>query len=85
MANHKSAIKRIRANDVKRVRNRYYHKTTRNALRMFMKTTVKSQLEEVFSKLVSMVDKLAKKKIIHNNKAANIKSKLHGHFNLAQA
>tara|TARA_A200000113_G_scaffold129796_1_gene116852 strand:+ start:226 stop:477 length:252 start_codon:yes stop_codon:yes gene_type:complete len=76
MANHKSALKRIRSNDKKRLRNRFQHKTTRNAIRKLRGITSKKEAQKQFPDVVSMVDKLAKKNIIHANKAANIKSKL---------
>lgn len=76
MANHKSAIKRIRANDKKRVSNRYYARTVRNSIKAFRGIETKSEASEKFSKLVSMIDKLAKRNIIHKNKASNLKSKL---------
>jgi small subunit ribosomal protein S20 len=76
MANHKSALKRIRSSRVKQLRNKYQHKTTRNAIRDIRATTDKKKAEELFPKVVAMVDKLAKKNIIHQNKAGNLKSKL---------
>jgi small subunit ribosomal protein S20 len=76
MANHKSAEKRIRANDAKRVRNRYQHKTTRTFIKKLKTTTVKSEAEALLHEVSSMIDKLAKKNIIHWRKAANQKSKL---------
>lgn len=76
MANHKSAIKRIRSNDAKRVENRYYAKTTRNAIKGLRNATTKKDAEALLPKVSSMIDKLAKKSVIHKNKAANIKSKL---------
>ena len=76
MANHKSAEKRIRANEAKRVRNRYQHKTTRTFVKKLRTTTVKSEAEELLKQVSSMIDKLAKKNIIHWRKAANQKSKL---------
>ncbi|MCB0819979.1 MAG: 30S ribosomal protein S20 [Bacteroidetes bacterium] len=76
MANHSSAIKRIRANDAKRLRNRYYHKTTRNALKRLRSTTSKKEAAKMLTEVSSMVDKLAKRNIIHKNKAGNIVSKL---------
>lgn len=76
MANHKSALKRIRANEKKRVQNRYYAKTARNAVRDFRTITDKKEAAEKLPKLVAMIDTLAKKSIIHKNKAANLKSKL---------
>jgi len=79
MANHKSALKRIRSNEAKRLRNRYQHKTTRNAVRKLRATEDKKEAEGMFSKVVSMLDKLAKNNIIHKNKAANLKSKLAKH------
>tara|TARA_B100000927_G_scaffold130789_1_gene105272 strand:+ start:243 stop:494 length:252 start_codon:yes stop_codon:yes gene_type:complete len=76
MANHKSALKRIRSNDKKRLRNRFQHKTARNAIRKLRSLTTKKEANKQFPEVVSLVDKLAKKNIIHANKAANIKSKL---------
>ena len=76
MANHKSAIKRIRSNDVKRIRNRFHSKTMRNALRKFRALTVKNEAIEQLPKMVSLIDKLVKKSVIHKNKAGNLKSKL---------
>ena len=76
MANHKSALKRIRSNRAKQLRNKYQHKTTRNAVRDLRAITEKKDAEELFPKVIAMVDKLAKKNIIHKNKASNLKSKL---------
>ena len=81
MANHKSALKRIRSNNAKRLRNRYQHKTTRTYIRKLSQTTDKSEASELLKKVVSMIDKLAKKNIIHKNKAANNKSKLTKYVN----
>ncbi|GAB4253830.1 MAG: 30S ribosomal protein S20 [Vicingaceae bacterium] len=79
MANHKSAIKRIRQTATKTALNKYQHKTTRNAVRKLRATTDKKTAEELFPKVVSMLDKLAKKNIIHKKKAGNLKSKLSKH------
>jgi len=76
MANHKSALKRIRQSEKKRVHNKYYAKTMRNALRDFRALTEKKEAEERFPKMASLIDKLVKKNIIHKNKAANLKSKM---------
>jgi small subunit ribosomal protein S20 len=76
MANHKSAQKRIRTNDAKRLRNKYQHKTTRNAVRKLRSLTSKKEAEGLFPSVVAMLDKLAKRNIIHKNKAANLKSGL---------
>lgn len=76
MANHKSALKRIRSNRAKQLRNRYQHKTTRNAVRNLRATSDKKEAEELLPRVVAMLDKLAKKNIIHKNKASNLKSKL---------
>jgi len=76
MANHKSAEKRIRANDAKRVRNRYQHKTTRTVIKKLRTSTVKSEAAALLKEVSSMIDRLAKKNIIHWKKAANQKSKL---------
>jgi small subunit ribosomal protein S20 len=76
MANHKSAEKRIRANEIKRVRNRYQSKTARTVIKKLKTTTVKSEAQNLLKEVSSMIDKLAKKNIIHWKKAANQKSKL---------
>ncbi|KOY51176.1 30S ribosomal protein S20 [Polaribacter dokdonensis] len=79
MANHKSALKRIRSNESKRLRNKYQHKTTRNAVRDLRVVEDKKEAEGMLSNVISMLDKLAKNNIIHKNKAANLKSKLTKH------
>jgi len=79
MASHKSALKRIRSNNAKRLRNRFQHKTTRNAIKKLKDLTSKKEANKLFPEVVSMIDKLAKNNIIHDNKAANIKSKLAKH------
>ncbi len=79
MANHKSALKRIRSNEAKRLRNKYQHKTTRNAVRNLRSLEDKKEAEGELVKVISMLDKLAKTNIIHKNKAANLKSKLTKH------
>jgi len=76
MANHKSAEKRIRANAVKTERNSYQHKSTRTVVKKLKATTNKSEAQELLKKTSGMIDKLAKKNIIHWKKAANQKSKL---------
>lgn len=76
MANHKSAIKRIRANATKRLRNRYQAKTTRNAIKKLRGATSKNEATPLLSTVISMLDRLAKKNVIHKNKASNNKSKL---------
>ncbi|MDO4692135.1 MAG: 30S ribosomal protein S20 [Porphyromonadaceae bacterium] len=76
MANHKSSIKRIRQTNARRLHNRYYAKTARNAVRKFRALTDRAQATEMLPKLASMLDRLAGKNIIHKNKAANLKSKL---------
>lgn len=76
MANHKSAIKRVRSNDKKRVENKYYHKTTRNAVKELRATDKEKEFKKEMPEVIAMIDKLAKKNVIHKNKAANLKSKL---------
>jgi small subunit ribosomal protein S20 len=76
MANHKSALKRIRSNNAKRLRNRYYAKTTRNAVRRLRSTDDKAEAQEKLPKVIALLDKLAKRNVIHKNKASNLKSKL---------
>ena len=80
MANHKSAIKRIRSNETKRLRNKYQHKTTRSAIKKLRELTKKKDAEVLFPSVVGMIDKLAKNNIIHANKAANLKSGLAKHI-----
>lgn len=81
MANHKSTLKRIRSNETKRLRNKYIHKTTRNAIKELRGTTDKKAAEKLFPSVAALVDKLAKNNIIHKNKASNLKSKLALHVN----
>ena len=76
MANHKSSKKRIRSSERRRVENRYYAKTMRNALRDFRALDDKAMATERLPKMVSIIDKLAKRSVIHKNKAANLKSKI---------
>jgi small subunit ribosomal protein S20 len=76
MANHKSSLKRIRQTQTKRLLNRYYAKTARNAVRDLREATEKEAATAMLIKVTSMLDKLAKKNVIHKNKAANLKSKL---------
>jgi len=79
MANHKSSIKRIRQTVAKTLRNKYQHKTTRNAVRDLRNSTDKKAAAALLPKVSSMLDKLAKRNIIHKNKAANLKSSLMKH------
>ena len=79
MANHKSALKRIRSNDKKRLRNRFQHKTTRNAVKKLKELTDPKEADVLLKSVISMLDKLSKRNIIHSNKAANLKSKLTKH------
>ncbi len=81
MANHKSSEKRIRQTEAKRTDNRYYAKTARNAVKKLRTTTDKTIASELLPKVAAMLDKLAKKNVIHDNKAANLKSKLALHVN----
>ena len=81
MANHKSSIKRIRTNEVRRIRNKYQHKTARNAVRRLREMTSKEEATTLFGEVASMLDKLAKTNVIHAKKAANLKSGLMLHIN----
>ena len=76
MANHKSSVKRIRQTAARRLHNRYYAKTARNAVRDLRATSEKAAAAAMLPKVASMLDKLAKRHIIHKNKAANLKSSL---------
>ena len=81
MANHKSAIKRIRQSETKRLLNKYQHKTVRNAVRALRALTDKKEAAALFPKVSGMLDKLTKRNIIHKNKSSNLKSKLSKHVN----
>jgi small subunit ribosomal protein S20 len=76
MANHQSAIKRNKQAEIKKVHNKYYTRTTRNAIKALRGTTEKSAAADLYPKVVSMLDRMAKHNRIHKNKAANLKSKL---------
>jgi small subunit ribosomal protein S20 len=81
MANHKSSIKRIRSNEAKHALNKYQDKTTRNAVKALRTSKDKKAAQELLPKVAAMVDKLAKRNIIHKNKAGNLKSSLTKHVN----
>ena len=81
MANHKSSLKRIRQTETKRVHNKYYAKTTRNAVKTLRNTESKEEAAIMLPKISALLDKLAKRNIIHKNKAANLKSELALHVN----
>jgi small subunit ribosomal protein S20 len=79
MANHKSSEKRIRQTVLKNDINKYYAKTMRNALKEFRATTKKEDAASMQPRVTAMLDKLAKKNIIHHKKAANLKSSVAKH------
>lgn len=79
MAHHKSAKKRIRQNAVIRLRNRYYKKSARTAIAKLREITEKADAEKFLPKVISMIDRLAKRNTWHKNKASNLKSKLMKH------
>lgn len=81
MANHKSAIKRIRQAEARRVENKYYGRTMRKALKNIRETTEKDKAMEQLPKVNSLIDRLAKKNVIHRRKASNLKSKVSKHVN----
>ena len=80
MAHHKSAKKRIRQDEKKRLHNRYYKKSTRTAIRKFRSLEDQKEAEEQLPRLFSMIDRLAKRNLFHPNKAANLKSGLAHHL-----
>jgi small subunit ribosomal protein S20 len=85
MAHHKSALKRIRQNEKRRLQNRYYKKTARTAIKNLRDLKEKAEAETFLPKVISMIDKLAKRGNIHRNKAANLKSGLTRHVNALAA
>lgn len=76
MANHKSALKAARQAETRKEDNKYYARTMRNSLKKIRKTTEKAEAEKMLPELNAMLDKLAKKNVIHKKKASNLKSKL---------
>jgi small subunit ribosomal protein S20 len=84
MAHHASAKKRIRQTAFRRLRNRYYGKTTRNALRAFRNLSSRKEAQATAGKVISMIDKLAKRGVIHKNKASNLKSGIARRINALQ-
>jgi small subunit ribosomal protein S20 len=76
MANHKATKKDMRQSTKRRERNRYSGKTTRNAIRDFKTLEDKTASAEKLPEVISMIDRLAKRGVIHKNKASNLKSKL---------
>jgi len=85
MANHKATKKDVRQSEKRRDRNRYYGKTTRNAIRTLLASTDTAGSKDELSKVISMIDKLAKRNVIHKNKASNLKSGLVKRLNAAVA
>ncbi|WP_462318173.1 30S ribosomal protein S20 [Marinilabilia sp.] len=81
MANHQSAKKRVRQIEKRKLHNKYYAKTARNAIKKLRSTTEKSEAESLYPQVTSMIDKLAKKNIIHKNNASNLKASLALHIN----
>jgi len=81
MANHKSSIKRNRSNEKKHQRNRYQAVTARNAMKKIRTASDKKEAQNMLPKIFSLLDRLAKKSIIHKNKASNLKSELAVHVN----
>ena len=81
MANHQSSKKRMRQTEVKNPRNKYYHKTARNAMKALRNTSEKEAALVLLPKVTAMLDKLAKNNVIHKNKAANLKSSIQLHVN----
>jgi small subunit ribosomal protein S20 len=81
MAHHQSALKRIRSNEAKRLRNRYHLKTSRTFIKKLRNTTDKKEAEDLYKKVSGIIDKLAQRNIIHKNNAAHKKSKLMKYVN----
>ncbi|MCK9180610.1 MAG: 30S ribosomal protein S20 [Bacteroides sp.] len=81
MANHKSSIKRIRQEQKRRLHNRYFGKTMRNAVKTLLETTDKAEATAMLPNVTKMIDKVAQKNVIHNSKANNLKSQIAKHVN----
>ncbi len=84
MANHKSSEKRIRQAEARKTNNKYVAKTTRNVVKKLRTTSDKIEAQALLPKVASMLDKLAKKNVIHSNKASNLKSSLAKHVSSLQ-
>jgi small subunit ribosomal protein S20 len=80
MAHHKSAIRRIRSSETRRLRNKYQYRTVRNAIKKFKTIKKKEEAVKEYDKIATMIDKLAKRRVIHANNAANKKSLLAKHI-----
>ena len=76
MANHKSSLKRIRQTEKRRLANRYWQKTARNAVRRIRKMTEKAEAIEAYNKISALLERLGRKNVISQNKASNLRSKL---------
>lgn len=85
MANHKATKKDARQALKRRERNRYHGKTTRNAIRKLLATEDATAVAQELPNVISMIDKLAKRNVIHKNKAGNLKSALMKRLNAAKA
>jgi len=85
MANHKSSIKRVRQDNKKRLHNRYYKKTTRSAIQRLRELEDAGEAKKFAPKVYSLIDRLARRNIWHDNKAANLKSSLAKHIDKLQA
>ena len=81
MANHKSALKRIKQDKVKSLRNRYQHKSARTVIKNIRNSSDKKEASEMLVKVYQILDRLSKRNIIHKNKASNLKSSLTKHVN----
>jgi len=81
MANHKSAEKRIRKSEKRRLENRYWTKTSRTAVRRIRKMTDKAEAQAAFNKLAQLLERLGRKNIISRNRASNVQSKLQRYIN----
>lgn len=76
MAHHASARKCIRSSRSKRQKNRYQKKSCYTFIKKFVKTADKTKATSSLSQAESMLDKLAKRRILHKNKSARLKSQL---------
>ena len=85
MANHKSSIKRIRQEQTRRLHNRYYAKTMRNAVKKLKETTDKAEATAMLPQVAKLIDKLAQKNVIHNSKASNLKAQIAKYVNNLEA
>jgi len=81
MAHHKSAKKRIRSSERRRVRNKSSMSKVKTLTQNVLSTEDKEKADKSLKEAVSYIDKSVSKGIIHKNNAARRKASLTKHVN----